>query len=450
MAIPASLRYGVSRVLKFSKNIAYVTPLQQNGISNGQPITIVLPQGSVNLDSVKLYGSISYDARNELPKHVESLFQNIRLEINSSAIVPGTQNNALWENIKLTYLGNDQKTRRWAQLDTDLTQYVGTALVTSGTSNINFCLENFGHILSSLQPRNINQQMLGELRVVLTTAQTNVMVLAGATVSSTPTLNATGQNAFTFNNLMATCELWNLSDTGFNATLMAEMEQSPLEIPFENITYFSGSATTPNQTLKVSANSKNVTHIIAGFTPVPGTVGVPASGQNPPAWGSVDLNTAQNGCFSCIGSDGQNSVFNINSTPYPQNPAQPLQVWQNNLDALGLTKETSGVHVSTKIDSLARFTQSFFVHILKLDMYSKPEDRLMSGLSTEGNQTTITWSTTAAGTHVNNGTTYVSPTGIGMSVVPLPSYGAQYLPFAFVVSKAVLKVSPGRVMYVEL
>jgi hypothetical protein len=187
--IPAALKYGCQQVLHFSKNKFPIYSTQTANVQSRQTISFELPTGSVNLDTLKLYGTISYDPVNYLPANIESMFTNVQVQINGTAIVPGTQANNLLENIKLTWLANDKKGHRWPQINVltqsnnttafDVTEATNRTVagVPTALSNLNipkkyFCLDSWGSVLESIQPRVVNTQILGQVRIQLSIAQT--------------------------------------------------------------------------------------------------------------------------------------------------------------------------------------------------------------------------------------------------------------------------------------
>jgi hypothetical protein len=442
--IPAALRYGCQQVLHFSKNKFPIYPTQTAKVQSGQTISFVLPTGSVNLSTLKLFGTVSYDALNYLPKNLESMFTNIQVQINGTAIVPGNQANNLLENIKLDWLANDKQGHRWPQINTLTLTDNTTVLNTSNSSNItstivpgtpgslvskSFCLDSWGSVLETIQPSVINTQILGEVRIQLTIAQPWINVVSGYTSNSIKFRN--NPLPVVFNDLRATVEMWSLADTGFNDSLNAEMARAPLELPFTYYTYFSGSPQpTTNQTLKMPVNSKCVSHVISGFLNG-------ATYQS----GFLDTTTWNSSAFTCIGTDVLTSVYTLNSVNYPTQPVKPFEIYENNLDVLNIAKKAAGTYITPSLKDLASFKNSYFTHMHSFDIPSKPSQRLLSGTDTSGNQVQLAWSTVQDGAMTltcqrssQNGSSNVS---------------ASYYPFSFVAAKGVLNVSPNRVLSVS-
>ncbi|GAQ90178.1 hypothetical protein KFL_006090040 [Klebsormidium nitens] len=140
---------------------------ETQNVQSGQTITFVLPSGTIALDSLRLYFDYKLDSTNFAPPNVESLFTNIQLQINGTAVVPGTQNLNLLNNIKLNWMANDTFKRRFtknnALLKATDVRPAGTAAPAVGTANTSttFCLTNFGEVLESIQPRVISTQVIG-------------------------------------------------------------------------------------------------------------------------------------------------------------------------------------------------------------------------------------------------------------------------------------------------
>lgn len=438
--IHPSLKYGAQFVKDFSKNRFTFYPTQTANVQSGQQITFVLPSGTVNLDSLKLYGSVRVDATNIIPPNIESLFTNIQLQINGTAVVPGTQAQNLLTNIKLNWLAYDQKTRRSvAQLNAPLA--TATSLPTGTTAPVagtipavaaapTFCLTNFGDVLESIQPRVISTQVIGEVRVMLTVAQPWINNLVMNNNSGVYLFPIAGFQSVFLDNLKCTVEMWSLGDSGYMNDLNTEMSRAPLELPFTYYNYFSGSAIegSPNQTLKMPVNTKSLSHVIGGFL----------NGATYQA-GLFDSTTGSTSAFTTVGTDVSTSVFTLNSVQYPSMPATPLEIFENNLDVLGLTRDVVGTHIRPEINSLDNFKNKFFNHMVSFDQPSKPSDRWVSGTDTSGNQVQLAWSTVGTGAN-----SLTKPTTSGVTYTSLTGSVGSYLPYCFVGMQGVLEVGANR------
>ena len=202
--------------------------------------------------------------------------------------------------------------------------------------------------------------------------------------------------------------------------LAKRMADSPLEIPFTSYIATTGNVGSVNQTVRLNVSSGCVDMALATFLRSDYTTNTAAvaGGNIAPNARTAWYFQRGAGMTTATFATGQYSVNNT-LIAYPQ---PPIDIFGEVLHTLGGLDSVGG-H-DQYMGDMGSWLSDFFVHPLCLNVGpTENGDRLLSGTDARGTQLQIAYTTTGTANNV--------------------------IPYLIVVTKSVLKVSPGRNIIVE-
>jgi hypothetical protein len=272
-----------------------------------------------------------------------------------------------------------------------------------------YIVTNFLGFLGSAAPPLLFTGAMGQVRIDIRFAPSSVL-FAGGSSTGTPT--------YAIGRTYMTCRTLDLPSLYFDL-LAKRMSEAPLEIPFTNYIAVTGSTGSVNQTTRVNVSSGSVEAVYGTFLRSDYTTNTAAVAAGNLAPNARTAWYFQRGFANT--TDLATSQFSINNSliAYPMNSTD---IWGEVLNHLGGLDTLGGS--DEYLQDAGHFMGDFFVHPLPLNVgATEGGDRLLSGVDARGTQLQLAWTTTGGGTN--------------------------RIPMLLVVTKSVLKVSPGRNIIVE-
>lgn len=284
--VPDSLKFYVNR-LSFSKNRVKLQALSSQVANPNGQIIVRLPSNTIlNMASLTMTGSvrasIAAAANNQgvaLPTNLDySFIESISVIANGGVISQPFLNYKLIANVLNDVYGGDEMINNRAALQGSrpslLYDYAAIATATAtGSAYVPFSINSWLSPLQSMAPSYINTNLLGDLELRITLADTSVLV-SGSTAlpAATATINAGGADV---PGLQARCT-YDMKDIAFyietasiqsnildQATQAKLSSGEPINIPFENIFSFQQTNNGASFNQRFSVSSQSINKIIA-------------------------------------------------------------------------------------------------------------------------------------------------------------------------------------------
>lgn len=293
LRIPSTLSLACNRIASLSTNSFKITPTTGNGsVGPGQQIRLLLPTaGLIHLPSTKLYFSVTTPASGgnnkgvRLPKYTSSLFQRVEVLCGGVTISPGNPIHNVVESLK--HVINDHEGDKGSEHSEMVTglDYLGknfdTPATGAGATVANESYEgagagggvfsvDLGDFFQSMKPNYIDLSLTGQIEVVLTIADKNVLSVVKGTelVGGTDAMTIDGTAAsiaasnFTIVNPVGVVNMVSMLDGAYPMALLQRIaDKGFIQYHFhEHITFqqsFNG-----NSRFNLAAMSLNKLHTI--------------------------------------------------------------------------------------------------------------------------------------------------------------------------------------------
>lgn len=438
---PRNLQYVVKRLSGYSRNTFKIQTLNATTAGPGQIVTVDLPSNSlVDLNTLTMFfkGSNSTSAGAAgFPRHIENLIDRLEIEVNGQLLGGGcSYYNQLWNIIADTSFGTDVISRR------KVLQNSADLPIGGPTANANkeqFAIHNWLGFLGSVKPSILDTSLLGNVRMRITLAGTNVLELnSGATNPS-----------YTLEDIFFSVDTISLDDGIFYAMHQQFLAAGGVyELPYNNFFSFTSTGGI-SQSTKFSISTQSLDRTFGTFTwggsyptaAVANNVNVDPNTQNVSYFTRLG-NNANGGAVTLYGGTGnftaytntlQSCQWSINGVYYPNFKPTPEQIFSLMLNSTGIAQDTLGGN-HPLLSSQANWNRGFFVHV---QQFNHGTDDYISGIDTRGNIAQGTWETI--------GSTNAAVTGAGAGP---GTNGFQALVFAQTTS--LLRVGAGRQLEVVL
>jgi hypothetical protein len=372
-AYPRNLSYFVKRLANYSKNTYRLQTLNTTTTTPSQIITVDLPNNAlVDLSTLVWYfEGTTTTATNfaAFPRNIETIIERVEVEVNGQLISPGCNNYGhLFNIIADTTMGEDATNRR-ALLQNGLN-------VTATANDVArpFTICNWLGFLGSAQPTVLDTNLLGNVRIRITLANTNVL-MSSATA-------ATGVN-YSLANMFFSVDCISIDDGMYYAIHDQALSKGmTYEIPFNNFYSFSQPVTAAGDgSVKFSLSTQSLNHLWGTFV----------YGGNAPQ--TPDVPSATGGSTHGIGSSYfflrsacgiSGYQWNINNQYVPNFRPSSAMAFQLLMNSYGLSQDTLG-GINRNINTLSNWQQRYWVSACALDHQVGSDERYISGLDTRGN-----------------------------------------------------------------
>ena len=358
-AYPKNLQYLVKKISNYSRQTKRLSTLNATTASNSGVITVDLPSNSlVDLHTLVMSFSATTTAAS-LPRNIESLIQNVSVEINGQVISGCSYYNHLWNIIADTSMSNDCINRR--KILQNATDVTASAAVTTA---ISFAISNW-LTLNSFVPSICDTKILGNVRMRI--QLDSGAVLAGAV------------GTFSLSNISFSVDIIGIDDGLYDASHAAFLASGGVyDIAFKNYFSFSGSASSYSQSTKFSISSQSLNRVWGTFL-----------NQSPDS--TIDTVAKNSNYFTRVATGLSTAQFNINGAYYPDYRASPDQCFYLTQASYNMLQDVQG-GIHPNCSSLTAWQNNFFVFSTK---FCHDDTDFISGIDTRGNSSIGSFDTQA-------------------------------------------------------
>jgi len=422
---PRNLSYFVKRLSNFSKNTYRLQTLNTNTASASQIITVDLPNNAlVDLSTLTWYfeGSTT-TATNfaNFPRNIETVLERVEVEVNGQLISPGCANYGQLFNIIADSTMGEDCTNRRAILQNSLNI---TAAPSANQTSVPFTIVNWLGFLGSAQPYVLDTNLLGNVRIRITLASTNVLV------SSTTAATGTG---YSLANMFFSVDCLSVDDGVYYSLHDQFLSRGGVyEIPFNNFYSFSQAITSAGDgSVKFSLSTQSLNQLWAAFV-YGGSAPQTADAASATTGSTTGIGSSYNFLRSACGITGYQ--FNVNNQYVPNYRPSRDMAYQLLMNSYGLSQDTLG-GVNKNLSSLALWRDRYWVASVGLDHNVGGDERYISGLNTLGNVAQGYWEYQGASLTNNFAGASISANAIAL---------------IFAQTSAVLQVGAGRQISIVL
>jgi len=260
--------------------------------------------------------------------------------------------------------------------------YAGAGDQTNPTANLtdeHFVIQHFLGFLGECQPDVLDTSLLGNVRITIQLANTNVLIKASPD-------GPTAAN-YTLNHIYWTVDTLDISDGVFYPLHQQFLSSGGIyEIPFSSYYTSLFSSATMNQSSRFSLSTGSLDWVAGSFPTSYNTLS------------AVNSDSGRGAQFDTLVTGMTSYSFKINNIQYPQYTASIDDSFILAMNGLNLTQDpTNGI--SPKITQ-ATWKSAFGFCLQKFNLDSQPGERVLSGINSLGTNMTISFETTGA-TSVN-------------------------------------------------
>jgi hypothetical protein len=445
---PRNLSYFVRRLANYSKNTYRLQTLNTSTAGPSQIITVDLPNNAlVDLSTLVWYfegytGSATNSCT--FPRNIETLIDRVEVEINGQLISPGCANYShLFQVVADTTMGEDCTNRRGLlqnglNVDAPSANVGGSAAgaaINTASVGQPFTVCNWLGFLGSAQPVVLDTNLLGNVRVRITLANTNVLVSSATAVTGA---------TYSLANMFFSVDCISIDDGTYYAMHDEFLGKGGVyEIPFNNFYSFAQSITAGGDgSVKFSLSTNSLNHLWATFA-YAGTT--PQVADTPSVANSTGSSSGAGTSRFFLRSSANITgyQFNINNQYVPNYRPNANLAFQLLMNSYNLSQDTLG-GINKNIGNLDFWRRKYWVASCALDHAVGGDERFVSGLNTLGNVAQGFFEYTGAS--LTNG--FGVNTGAGGATSANDSSSATALIFAQ--TTAILQVGQGRQISVVL
>ena len=246
----------LNRLSGYNKNNVKMNVLGSTTASAGDIIQVDLPTNSiVDLSSLAWAFQVEYAASGtggancHLPINAESVISRLAVEVNGQTLVNLTNYNVLYHALLcMTATEDYQRQRMVAQSNTRSGQASGTCQASDNAAQIReHVVDTWVGFLGSAKPNFIDTSLLGNVRITITLANTDI--IGGDT--------AANDRNFTINEQHFSVDVVSISDGVYDAMVDQMLASgAPIEIPFKNYFSFTSNHDSMEQTTAFNVASR--------------------------------------------------------------------------------------------------------------------------------------------------------------------------------------------------
>jgi hypothetical protein len=361
----------LNRVSNVSKNTLKVTPYRTNAVTQSQIIVVDMPNNAmIDLDTLVFHFKGTTDSTDvvEFPRHIESLIAKINVELNGMSIGSCNHLSDLYNIMYNLTMGMDAYNKRSLY---QIHNPTGENVVSRP-----YKINNWLGLVGSIQGRVLDLGVIGSMRLHITLEGTNVLVKSEESTNE----------SYTLDDLYFTVDSVSVDDGVYYAAKAAFLNSGGIiELPFDNYysSLFSVSSYTQSSRFSVSTNSLD--YILACF----------------PRTRSLSTGVGYDGYFRYAADDGSTDglvdwSFNVNNIQLPQFKALKDDAFCLLENVMGISQTMDG-GIDPAIQSRTTWNQKTWCAAVRLNLLTDVDERTISGLSTQGTNSTIAFETTGTG-----------------------------------------------------
>lgn len=389
MSYPRSLAYFCNYLSGYSRNTLQIYPATpQTAVRSGSIIKVLLPQNTIvdlRTFTFNFLGQTTASAGHSgFPRHIETLFDSVSIEINGEVVTPATVNNNMVFKLLADYHMQDRANAR-SLLQNGLTTYVdGTDMQATGRQ---FSVDNWLGFLGTALPECIDTSMLGDVYVVIRLATNNVLALDATAISGNAAVD------YQLSDLTFNVDAISFDDGALYYNFVNELlSRQNLEVPFQYWVSFSSGPVALPATLTGTLNTQSLDMLIGTVTPSALT-------------GAVNATTSNVDYFTRGSANIQSVRTYVNNIAYPQFDMAPYQSFKQTVKALNLNQDVlgqfdSGITYGGSNNPIVNWQNNFFAHATRFNHPVPSDERYVSGINTRGTQASIRFQVNGTGATV--------------------------------------------------
>jgi hypothetical protein len=385
---PRNLSAFLNRLSGYNKTNVKLNVLGSTKATDGDTVQVDLPSNSiVDLSSLAWYIKLIYDDPTKATKHMvapiqaESLIKRLAVEVNGQTLVNIQNYNVLFHMLLYMSATEDYQRQRLinqANMYNDSANGTAETIVagaTAGARTRYHVIDSWLGFLGTAKPQFIDTSLLGNVRITITLAGSEIMGGDDADVV----------RGYSLDEQYFSMDVISISDGIYDAMVDQRLASgAPIEIPFKN--YFSfmgaGSGATMTQKLAFNVASQSIDRLWCtarkndhgGMNTAISTT----TGDEKVHSIVVANPTAFN--FATCG--GKHFQFQVNNTMYPNYLTDhPCKWFQLTKNALG---EQGNMLSGSFPENVSHYRDYFFAFAQSLEHKTDGDERFVSGIDTRG------------------------------------------------------------------
>ena len=370
-----SLSYYLNTLSGFSKQKVKIISSGSTSVGPGGLIEVTLPRGLVDLSTFTM-SFTGTPANGAFPRDIETVIDSYSVEAPGGLIASFNNNySRIFNIIADTSLPAHLTNRRSILQNGD---YINTT-VTAAAAPATYAIKSWLGFLGSVQPHVLPTNLLGDVRVRIGLASSNIML---AVATQTP--------GFSLTNVEFSVDVLKIADNMYEQMLLSHLERegNVLELPFNAYQSWSQfNSTSWDVTQKFGFATASLDQLWACHYLTPD--------QTPAA---APLNGTSQFFHRPAGTYVKNQMFSLNGTQFPAAPIGPELAFGLLEDSLGVSQDT--IHsVRNNIYNMDTWKDQ---HVFCVSFNHVDDDgsRLVSGWDSRGAQSNFLYVSTGNGVAV--------------------------------------------------
>ena len=377
---PRNLSAFLNRLSGYNKNNVTMNVLGSSSANQGDTIQVELPTNSiVDLSSLAWAFTVTYadptanGKKVTPPINCEALISRLAIEVNGQTLCNLTNYNVLYHTLLYLSATEDYQRQRMVAQSNSSDSAAGAAvdIAAGATRTEEHVIDSWVGFLGTAKPNFIDTSLLGNVRITITLASSEVMTGDDAAVART---YAISDQHFSIDTV-------SISDGIYDAMIDQRLASgAPIEIPFKNYFAFSQTNASMEQQFNFHVASQSIDRLWAlarksGFDTAAGGVATDTAPVH-----AIVAKDAPSFRFATCG--GQNFQFQINNTLYPNwSSNKSVDWWQHSKLAVG---DQGNMLAGAYPQAMKHYTDNFFVYACSLEHQTDGDERFVSGIDTRG------------------------------------------------------------------
>ena len=396
---PRNMSNFLNRLSGYNKNNVKMNVLGSSKANQGDIIQVDLPTNSiVDLSSLAWSFDVKYTCtgtatkKHHLPINAESIISRIAVEVNGQTLVNLTNYNTLYHALLYVTATEDyQRQRLIAQANIQGGGATGDDVVNGTVQELQseegtltksttrrHVIDTWLGFLGSAKPNFIDTSLLGNVRITITLANSDIV--NGDDAASTSVFEVDKQHF--------SIDVVSIADGVYDAMVDQMLASgAPIEIPFKNYFSFTSLNSSMAQSTAFNVASQSIDRLWA-IARQTGADGLGAAGYNKTTATKIatqpkhPIVVENSPYFNFSTCNGGGFHFQVNNTLYPQWTSQaPQDWWQHTKLALG---DQGNMLAGAYPAALSHYQDNFFVYACQLEHRTDGDERFVSGIDTRG------------------------------------------------------------------
>lgn len=394
---PKALSYFVNRITNYSQTTVKSLPYLVDNVKSTESVIVdLLPNALIDLRTLAFHFKLTTTTAGAsnfacAPQNIESLIDKITLEFDGKSLNSGANQSYVFNSLLPLMGGTDLVNKR------AIYQNGGPVVAsTANETNQPYVISHWMGFLGSAMPEILDTTALGNVRITIQLANTNVLVPTIGTANTYTQDYSLGGLYFTYNTL-------SIKDDVFYPLHKEYLASGAIyEIPFDNYHTSLFATSTWDNTLRFSIKTQSLDWL--------GAINVKNYNKALP----LDTNSKRGAMFNTSLVGCADYSFDVAGTQFPQFKAKPDEVFTHTMNALQQTHDVSN-GISPIISTRDIWKQKYAVFMQPFAFPSSADERVVSGINTQGDTVQLSFITSGDGA-------LEAPVGGGQPEIRTPDY----------------------------